>query len=210
MHSTFPCPAAAATFSVSAANARLYAIGQNTGIGNFLWQIGRRKVENWPKGSGKLAEGKWQINTCSWTGGNKYEIWFGGKSSWKMLKMEVENWPKGEKRLHSRTQLTYARVVTEKVGVHVLTIPIMCTFTHFPWKFFPQSADEEKFCCFWPFVLPTLYTRGAGNLTMYDALIQIIIERGRQICYNKSITFDCHCICIRFIWGKLGPQELLL
>ena len=76
------------------------------------WQF---SVENWPKGSGKLAEGKWQINTCSWTGGNKYEIWFGGKSSWKMLNMEVENWPKGEKRLHSRTQLTYARVVTEKV-----------------------------------------------------------------------------------------------
>ena len=164
-HSTFPCPAAAATFSVSAANARLYAIGQNTGIGNFLWQIGRRKVENWPKGSGKSthAVGQGETNMEYDLERNPVEKCWTWK--WKIGRREVENRPKGEKRLHSRTQWTYARVVTEKVGVHVLTIPIMCTFTHFPWKFFPQSTVEEKFCCFWPFVLPTLYTRGAGNLT---------------------------------------------
>ena len=60
------------------------------------WQF---SVADWAKESGKLAEGKWQINTCSWTGGNKYEIWFGGKSSWKMLNIEVENWPKGSGKL---------------------------------------------------------------------------------------------------------------
>ena len=62
-HSTFPCPAAAATFSVSAANARLYAIGQNTVIGNFLWEIGQREVENWPKGSGKSTHAVGQGET---------------------------------------------------------------------------------------------------------------------------------------------------
>ena len=187
MQRTFPCPAAAATFSVSAANARLYAIGQNTGIGNFLWQIGRRKVENWPKGSGKLAEGKWQINTCSWTGGNKYEIWFGGKSSWKMLNMEVENWPKGEKRLHSRTQLTYARVITEKVGVHLLTIPIMCTFTHFLCIFLPQSTSKPQFPCFWHFVLPTHNTVSWGTwlyLTHLEWIIQAFTLQYTVVCFG--------------------------
>ena len=43
--------------------------------------------------------------------------------------------------------------------------PIMCPFLHFQWKCLPQSAMEGKFPCFRPFVLPTLFTRGAGNLT---------------------------------------------
>ena len=62
-------------------------------IWNMIWR--EIQLKNAEHGSGKLAEGKWQINTCSWTGGNKYEIWFGEKSSWKMLNIEVENWPKG-------------------------------------------------------------------------------------------------------------------
>ena len=77
------------------------------------------------------------------------------------------NWRKGEKQLHSRTQWTYARFVNEKERVHVLTIPIMCTILHFQWTFLPQSAMEGKFPCFRPFVLPTLFTRGAGNLTRW-------------------------------------------
>ena len=115
-HSTFPCPA---TFSVSAANARLYAIGQNTGVGNFLWEIGRREVENWPKGSGKSthAVGQGETNMKYDLEGNPVEkCW---KWKWKIGRREVENWPKGEKRLHSRTQLTYARVVTSRASLTV-------------------------------------------------------------------------------------------
>ena len=76
------------------------------------------------------------------------------------------NWGKGEKQLHSRTQWTYARIVNEKERVHVLEIPIMCTILHFQWTFLPQSAMEGKFPPYRPFVLPTLYKRGAGNLTI--------------------------------------------
>ena len=75
----------------------------------------------------------------------------------------MENWPKGEKGLHSRTQLTYARVITEKVGVHVLTIPIMCTFTHFLCIFLPQSTSKPQCPCFWHFVLPTHNTVSWGT-----------------------------------------------
>ena len=136
----------------------------------WKWQIGRRKVADWAKESGKLGEGKWQINTCNWTGetnmkydleGNPVEKCWTWK--WKIGRREVENWPKGEKRLHSRTQLTYARVVTEKVGVHVLTIPIMCTFTHFLCIFLPQSTSKPQFPCFWHFVLPTHNTVSWGT-----------------------------------------------
>ena len=107
---------------------------------------------------------------CPWTGETnmKYDLernpvekcwtW-----KWKIGRREVENWPKGEKRLHSRTQWTYARVVTEKVGVHVLTIPIMCTFTHFLCIFLPQSTSKPQFPCFWHFVLPTHNTVSWGT-----------------------------------------------
>ena len=49
----------------------------------------------------------------------------------QMRGWESPNERVGEKQLYSRTQWTYARFVTEKVQVHVLTIPIMCPFLHF-------------------------------------------------------------------------------
>ena len=129
------------------------------------WQIGRRKVASWAKESGKSG-------TCSLTEETnmKYEserntvekCW---KWKWQIGRRKVANWAKGEKQLHSRTQCTFVSFVTEKVRPHMLTIPIMCPFLHFQWKILPQTAVEEKFPCFRPFVLPTLFTRGLGNLT---------------------------------------------
>ena len=121
------------------------------------------------EGSGKLEEGSRTNKKCesrrnSLENAVQMEVanWRKGVANWRK---GVVNWRKGEKQLHSRTQCTFASFVSEKVWLHVLTIPIMCTFLHFLWKIFPQSAIEEKFPCFRPFVLPTLYTRGAGNLT---------------------------------------------
>ena len=53
-------------------------------------------------------------------------------------RMGNPNWRKGEKQLHSCTQWTYARFVTEKVRVHQLCAPFS-TFNenvchNLPWK----------------------------------------------------------------------------
>ena len=155
----------------------------------WKWQIGHRKVVDWAKESGKLAEGKWKIGRREVANQHMQldrgkQIWNmiwreiqlknaehgSGKlaeGKWKIGRREVENWPKGEKGLHSRTQLTYARVITEKVGVHVLTIPIMCTFTHFLCIFLPQSTSKPQFPCFWHFVLPTHNTVSWGTWLVF-------------------------------------------
>ena len=75
----------------------------------------------------------------------------------------VANWRKGEKQLHSRTQCSFASFVTEKVRLHVLTIPIMCTFIHFLCIFLPQLTSEPQFPCFRHFVLPTHNTVSWGT-----------------------------------------------
>ena len=162
MHSTVSCSAAAAA-TFSAANARLYAMGQNTAIGNFLWQIGRRKVAIWAKESGKSG-------TCSLTEETnmKYEserntVEKCRKWKWQIGRRKVANWAKGEEQLHSRTQSTYARFVNEKERVHVLAIPIMCTILHFQWNFLPQSVMEVQFPGYRHFVLPTHNTVSWGT-----------------------------------------------
>ena len=73
------------------------------------------------------------------------------------------NWRKEEKQLHSRTRCTCARLVNEKVRDHVLSRPILCVVVHFQLKFLPQSAMEEKFPGYRPFVLPTHFHKWVGE-----------------------------------------------
>ena len=77
------------------------------------------------------------------------------KCKWQIGGAQVANWRKGEKQLYSRTQCTFASLVNEKVRVHVSSRPILCVVVNFQWKFLPQSATEEKFPGYRPFVLPT-------------------------------------------------------
>ena len=75
----------------------------------------------------------------------------------------MANWRKGEKQLYSRTQCTFASLVNEKVRDHVSSMPILCVVVHFQLKFLPQSAMEEKFPGYRPFVLPTHFHKWVGE-----------------------------------------------
>ena len=110
--------------------------------------IGWRRVMSWAKETGKCS---------TWKAPNERV----GKP--QMRGGESPNERRGEKQLHRRTQWTYARFVTEKVRVHVLTIPIMCPFLHFQSNFLPQSAMEVQFPGYRHFVLPTHNTVSWGT-----------------------------------------------
>ena len=133
--------------------------------------------------------------------------WRKGVANWRK---GVANWRKGEKQLHSRTQCTFASFVTEKVWLHVWTIPIMCTFLHFLWKIFPQSAIEEKFPCFRPFVLPTLYTRGAGNLTTIALPSYINWLSSFQVFKHLKHEHLCKAAKICKAWKEVGSEFWLI
>ena len=127
----------------------------------------KNAVANWRKGSGKLEEGSRTNMKCesrrnSFENAVQMEVanWRKGVANWRK---GVANWRKGQKQLHSRTQCTFASFVTEKVRLHVLTIPIMCTFIHFLCIFLPQSTSEPQFPCFRHFVLPTHNTVSWGT-----------------------------------------------
>ena len=109
----------------------------------------KNAVANWRKG----VEQIWNVNLREIQLKNAVANWRKG----------VANWRKGEKQLHSRTQCTFASFVTEKVRLHVLTIPIMCTFIHFLCIFLPQSTSEPQFPCFRHLVLPTHNTVSWGT-----------------------------------------------
>ena len=49
----------------------------------------------------------------------------------------------------------------------VLTIPILCPTYPFQWKILAKRHPEVLFTSYMAFVLPTLYTRGSGNLTTW-------------------------------------------
>ena len=138
-----------------------------------------KKGPNERKGSPKREEGRrmqlerrkvnvkqislqvWQKS--SWT--NMKEIRLENTVVWKAQTggRKSPNWGKEEKQFHSRTQCTCARLVNEKVRVHVLSRPILCGVVHFQWKFLPQSAMEEKFPGYRPFVLPTHFHKWVGE-----------------------------------------------
>ena len=149
-----------------------------------------KKGPNERKGSPKREEGRrmqlerrkvnvkqislqvWQKS--SWT--NMKEIRLENTVVWKAQTggRKGPNWGKEEKQLHSRTQWTCARLVNEKVRVHVLRRPILCGVVHFQWTFLPQSAMEEIFPALRPFVLPTHNHVSWG--TWLEKLYQLVIN----------------------------------
>ena len=50
----------------------------------------------------------------------------------------------------------------------VLTVPILCPTYPFQWKILAKKTPEVLFTSYMAFVLPTLYTRGSGNLTRWS------------------------------------------
>ena len=101
---------------------------------------------------------------------NRKEIHVEKCRNWKLQMWGRELQTGGrEKSSSTAAPSALSRVLSmAKVWDHVLTIPIMCTVVHFQCNFLPQSAIEEKFPGYRPFVLPTLFPRGAGNLTTLD------------------------------------------
>ena len=53
------------------------------------------------------------------------------KCKWQIGGAQVANWRRGEKQLYSRTHCTCARLVNEKLWVHVASRPILCVVVHF-------------------------------------------------------------------------------
>ena len=90
------------------------------------------------------------------------------EQKWQIGRQEVANWAKGEKQLYSRNQWTCVSFFRWKLIALVLTISILCLGDHFQWKKFSQSAVEVQFPGYRLFVLPTLFTRGSGNLTSQE------------------------------------------
>ena len=89
-----------------------------------------------------------------------------------MPRAEVANWAsrsgklgEGRKAALQPQPVNLRDFFRWKLIALVLTISILCLGDHFQWKKFSQSAVEVQFPGYRPFVLPTLFTRGSGNLT---------------------------------------------
>ena len=107
-----------------------------------------------------------------------------------MPRAEVANWAstsgklgEGRKAALQPQPVNLRDFFRWKLIALVLTISILCLGDHFQWKKFSQSAVEVQFPGYRPFVLPTLFTRGSGNLT-----------RTRQdhfVSFNLLTIFTC-------------------
>ena len=92
-----------------------------------------------------------------------------------MPRAEVANWAstsgklgEGRKAALQPQPVNLREFFRWKLIALVLTISILCLGDHFQWKKFSQSAVEVQFPGYRPFVLPTLFTRGSGNLTRWQ------------------------------------------
>ena len=148
----------------------------------------RAEVANWASTSGKsgrrLTDHGRRPKHAVW---QRKQIWNMDRKEihmkkcqqqkWQIGRQQVANWAKGEKQLYSRNQWTCVSFFNWKLIALVLTISILCLGDHFQWKKFSQSAVEVQFPGYRPFVLPTLFTRGSGNLTGWlHTLLQCLLS----------------------------------
>ena len=88
------------------------------------------------------------------------------QTSGKSVEGEVANWWKGQMPLCSRTQWIFESLADQNSEFLCWRFQlILCPTYPFQWKILAKRHPEVLFTSYMAFVLPTLYTRGSGNLT---------------------------------------------